>query len=61
VDVANLLRDLGVDYKTPGQSPHVSHGWVGLVCPWCGRGTRNYKKLQDLPLAILNTITRDTP
>lgn len=40
MDVANLLRDLGVDYKTPGQSPYVSHGWVGIACPFCDRGNK---------------------
>ncbi len=40
--VTELLDELGIDYKTHGQSPHVSHGWVGLVCPWCGSGTGKY-------------------
>jgi len=42
VDVIELLKDLDVKYATPGDSKHVSHGWVGLVCPFCDQGAGNY-------------------
>ncbi len=38
-DIRDLLTALGVDFKEHGQSPLVSPGWIGCVCPWCGAGT----------------------
>lgn len=38
MDVRDLLRELGVPFYEHGQSAYVSAGWVGLICPWCGRG-----------------------
>lgn len=40
--VTDYLDQLGVDYRRHGESPHVSDGWVGLECPFCGRGTGRY-------------------
>jgi hypothetical protein len=40
--LTQVLNDLGVEFRENGQSPHVSPGWLGLICPWCGRNTGNY-------------------
>ena len=37
MDIIDLLRNSGVDFKMAGEDSHVSRKgeWVGLVCPWC--------------------------
>ena len=40
--IEDVLDFLGIEYKLAGQSPHVSEGWVGIKCPYCGVGTKNY-------------------
>jgi hypothetical protein len=40
--ITDLLDRHGVDYAAPGSTPHVREGWVGIVCPWCGKGSSNY-------------------
>lgn len=42
ISLADLLSDLGVDAKDHTESPHVTPGWLGIICPWCGQGTGNY-------------------
>jgi hypothetical protein len=37
-----LLRELRVPFRQHGESPHVSEGWVGIVCPYCDRGRGNF-------------------
>lgn len=32
----DLLQELGIQFKRAGESHHVSTGWVGLPCPFCG-------------------------
>lgn len=39
MNVRELLRDLNVPFREHGESPLVTEGWVGVVCPWCGTGT----------------------
>lgn len=34
----DLLTDLGVKFARHGESPHVTEGWVGTQCPFCGHG-----------------------
>lgn len=38
----DLFRERGIDFKEAGQSAHVTPGWLGVVCPFCGGGTSNY-------------------
>lgn len=38
IDLRALLTDLGISYKEHGESPLISAGWLGLVCPHCGIG-----------------------
>lgn len=40
--ICDVLDDLNIPYRKGGETPHVTHGWVGLVCPWCGSGTSKY-------------------
>src|SRR5580658_5351215 len=35
-DVAAILDQYRVRYNRQGKD--IRHGWVGLSCPWCGRG-----------------------
>lgn len=35
----DLLTTLGIEYKEHGESSLVTRGWIGVECPWCGRGT----------------------
>lgn len=42
MNVRDLLRDLRVPFREHGESPHVTEGWVGIVCPMpgCGQGAK---------------------
>lgn len=42
MNVRELLRDLRIVFKEHGESPHVTDGWVGIICPFCGVGTSKY-------------------
>lgn len=42
MNVTELLDHAGIEYRRHGESPHVTSGWVGVICPWCGEGTANY-------------------
>jgi len=37
-----ILQEYDVDFRQHGESQHVSEGWLGIVCPYCGIGTGNY-------------------
>lgn len=37
-----LLREHGVQVAEAGDTPHVREGYVGVVCPFCGRGSSNF-------------------
>ena len=37
MDIRGILRQLGVRFYEHGQAGSVSHGWVGLDCPYCGK------------------------
>lgn len=39
MNVLELIEELGIDHRASGESPHVTPGWIGLVCPYCGEGT----------------------
>lgn len=40
--IPEVLDELGVEYRRQGESPHVTAGWVGTCCPYCGGGDGNY-------------------
>jgi hypothetical protein len=42
MNVRELLNELGVTFRERGESPHVTAGWIGVVCPFCGQGTTKY-------------------
>ena len=42
MNIRDVLNQLGVPFKEHGSSPHVTPGWIGLVCPFCGRGSSNF-------------------
>jgi len=42
VNLERVLEELEIPFKRPGESPHVSTGWLGLICPHCGQGSSNY-------------------
>lgn len=39
MNIRDTLRALEIEYREHGESSLVSHGWIGLVCPYCGRDT----------------------
>lgn len=40
--ITTILEKLGIDFRRAGESKHVTQGWIGVVCPFCGQGTTNY-------------------
>lgn len=42
MNLPDLLDELRIPFRRHGESPHVSEGWIGLECPFCGRGTGRY-------------------
>jgi len=32
----SLLLEAGVPFKRAGENHHVTNGWIGVDCPWCG-------------------------
>lgn len=40
--IRELLTDLAVPFAEHGESPHVTAGRLGVVCPWCGGGTNKF-------------------
>lgn len=42
MELTEFLQEFNVDFKRPGESPHVTSGWLGVVCPYCGEGTGKY-------------------
>jgi hypothetical protein len=37
VNFLGLLQAHNAPFKRYGESEHVSHGWVGIDCPFCSR------------------------
>ncbi len=37
-----LLQEYEIPFRQSGDSPHVTQGWVGVECPFCGIGTGKY-------------------
>jgi 5S rRNA maturation endonuclease (ribonuclease M5) len=35
----DLLKELKIDFKSAGEHHHVTTGWIGLECPFCGSGS----------------------
>lgn len=42
MNVPELLREFGVSTREHGESQHVSSGWIGCECVYCGKGTGKY-------------------
>lgn len=42
MNLLDFLQEHNVPYREAGDSPHVSQGWIGVICPWCGIGTGKY-------------------
>lgn len=42
MNLIEFLQEHRIPYKVAGQSSHVTHGWVGVICPYCGQGTGKY-------------------
>jgi hypothetical protein len=42
MNIRDVLRTLRVDFREYGESSHVTEGWIGLKCPYCGRTGSNY-------------------
>lgn len=42
MNLLDFLQEHNVEYREAGDSPHVSQGWIGVICPWCGIGTDKY-------------------
>ena len=41
--IRDLLSDLGIPFREQGQSHHVTHGWIGIDCPYCSAGSGKFK------------------
>jgi len=39
MNTQSLLDDLDIPYREVGHDHHISQGWIGLECPFCGRGS----------------------
>jgi hypothetical protein len=48
-DLETVLANFGVDYKIRHRDVRV--GWIGIVCPFCGKGTEYYMGLNTESLA----------
>lgn len=42
MNIRDVLRDLRIEFREHGESPHVTESCVGIKCPFCGKGTSNY-------------------
>lgn len=42
MNIAEVLETLSIDYRSAGESPHVTQGWIGVRCVWCDNGKGNY-------------------
>lgn len=42
MNIRDVLRTLRIDFREHGESSHVTEGWIGLKCPYCGRAGQNY-------------------
>lgn len=42
MDLLDVLRDLGVPFRTEGHE-HCRAGWVQLDCPWCTPGAHHWR------------------
>lgn len=40
--VTDLLDELDIAFRRPGEDHHASAGWLALVCPRCGKGTGSH-------------------
>ena len=43
MNVEQLLRESGVEFKRHGEHHHVSRGWVGVDCPRCSPNSHRYR------------------
>jgi hypothetical protein len=39
MNIRDVLTELGIDFRSVGESTLVTNGWVGVECPFCGVGT----------------------
>lgn len=37
-----ILKQFDIPFRQVGESPHVTHGWIGIICPFCGEGTNKF-------------------
>ncbi len=38
----DVLSTYSIQYRRRGESQHVTEGWIGLECPFCGKGTGKF-------------------
>jgi hypothetical protein len=38
MNITDILDEYRVSYRRHGEDRNVRAGWIGLHCPWCGRG-----------------------
>ena len=36
MSLTDVLNELNIPYREPGQHHHATQGWVQVDCPWCG-------------------------
>ena len=41
--LAEILEELGIEYRTEGQHEHVGRGWLGVDCPSCGPNSGHFR------------------
>lgn len=41
-NILEILKQRNVPYRQHGDHHHVSYGWLGVNCPFCGRGSNHF-------------------
>ena len=44
MNFTDILTEHSIPFREGGSHEHVRHGWIGLDCPWCSKGS-NYFRL----------------
>lgn len=40
--IQSILQEFRINYRAVGQHRNVRDGWIGIDCPWCGKGNGKY-------------------
>ena len=42
MNILDALREAGIPFREHGESTHVTEGWVGIDCVFCGKGSGRF-------------------